>query len=135
MTDREIVARVLGRLLIPPLARSPFVLPDTVRDRVATVIISALAEAGRLVPKGHVCIDAGRWERVLDAASWQPNYLEPGDLDEDTRLSDPYDSDFTYNVRRMIDSVYLYIAAPHEGNRSILIEATNAVRMQLEEKQ
>lgn len=157
MSDQDIVARELGRLLIPPLARSPFVLPDTVRDRIAAVIISALTDAGRLVPEGHVAIERERWERVLDAASWQPNYLEPGDLDGsveqvviaeevtrqlqpgdldgDTILPDPRDSDFLYDVRRMIDSVYLYIAAPHDGNRSILIEATNAVRMRLEEKQ
>jgi len=100
MTDAEIVALVARAIR----ERFPLVLKYEA-ENLASVAVAALTEAGRLVPDGCVCIDAGRWERVHtvardahvwlnadgeesndknraeDALSWSIDGLKPGDLD------------------------------------------------------
>lgn len=95
-TNEQIAAQVLEHILIPPLARSPFVLPNTVRDRIAAAVVAALTEAGRLVPddavivsgplwRRSVLIDVDRWERVQKAATgWVTDHDYPGDRPGDS---------------------------------------------------
>jgi len=70
MTGAEIVALVARALRKSRVKQHPELehfaegLLDTVYLGDAAAVVAALTEAGRLVPAGCVCIDAGRWERV-----------------------------------------------------------------------
>jgi len=71
MTDRELVARALRARRVgdnPDVANFAEGMLDHLYFPDADAVLAALADAGRLVPDGHVCIERGRWERVRQFA-------------------------------------------------------------------